>query len=228
MMRGVQRGLPCPLTLILTFKLKSRTDCYRSPIMAVHSGDREHWNRIALITALAERHYGNYALYCELTDQPQQAEQWRKNLNKVWEYLAGQLNSMKNLEKALLSMDELTPEPTDEDGYGVYPAQDACLLLTSALQMILDNSIDDVETACGLSLQTVAQFVAFSQELELDDAMDNPVVQVHPLYLQEVALQQQLHELLQQAGNTTELVKQLRRELREYDCSNLGIELPPG
>ncbi|MYM62671.1 DUF416 family protein [Pseudomaricurvus sp. HS19] len=195
--------------------------------MAVHSGDREHWNRIALITALAERHYGNYALYCDLTGQQELAEQWRKNLNKVWEYLAGQLNSMKNLEKALLSMDELTPEPDEEDGYGVYPAQDACLLLTSALQMILDNSIDDVETACGLSLQTVAQFVAFSQELELDDAMDNPQVQQHPLYQQEVDLQQYLDGFLQQSRDPSELIKELRRELRDYDCSNLGIELPP-
>ncbi len=189
--------------------------------MAVHSGDRLHWNKILLITALAERHYGNYALYSEITERPELAKQWRKILNKAWEYLSGQLTSMKNLEKALLALEEITPEPQDEDGYGVYPALDACLLLTSALQMILDDSIDDCETACGLSLHTVIQFIAFSNDLDADA----PDIQQHPLYQQEVELQTYLQDTLDSTREKEELVKSLRKEFNTLDSSNLGIPL---
>lgn len=187
--------------------------------MAVHSGDREHWEKIAFITALCERHIPNYALYCETIEAPEQAAQLRKILNKVWEYLAGQLNSMKNLEKALLQLEELTPEPAEEDGYGVYPALDCCLLLTSALQMILDDSADDMEAAEGLSLATVSQFIALSEGLEEFD----PLEQQHELYDQEMELQQWLKTCLSEKKAQPEIIKQLRKQLSEFDSSNLGI-----
>ncbi len=189
--------------------------------MAVHSGDRQHWQKIAFITALCERHYPNYALYCEANEQPEDARQLRKLLNKVWEYLAGQLNSMKNLEKALLQLETLTPEPVEDDAYGVYPALDCCLLLTSALQMILDDSIDDCDTAAGLSLATVSQFIAFSEGTDEFD----PTRQQHELYDRELQLQDWLHEYLAGPGTTADLIKQLRRELNDFDSSNLGIAL---
>ena len=189
--------------------------------MAVHSGDRAHWNRIAFITGLAERHWGNYSLYCETTDAATDAKQWRKILNKVWEYLSGQLNSMKNLEKALLQLEALTPEPKEEDGYGVYPALDACLLLTSALQMILDDSIDDSDTAAELSKATVAQFIALSEGLEEFD----PEQQSFELYEEEIRWQQHLSSQLESQQAQAEIIKQLRRELGEFSTSNLGIAL---
>lgn len=187
--------------------------------MAVHSGDREHWEKIAFITALCERHFPNYALYCETIGTPEQADQLRKILNKAWEYLAGQLNSMKNLEKALLQLERLTPDPGEEDGYGVYPALDCCLLLTSALQMILDDSVDDAEDACGLSLATVSQFIAFTEDTDEFD----PTHQQHDLYDQEQELQQWLHKSLQTKKAQPEIIKQLRKELGEFEASNLGI-----
>ncbi len=189
--------------------------------MAVHSGDRAHWEKIAFIAGLSERHYPNYALFSETISRPQQADVLRKVLNKVWEYLAGQLNSMKNLEKALQEVEQLTPEPGPEDGYGIYPALDFCLLLTSALQMILDNSIDDTETAAGLSRETVSQFIALSEDLEEFD----PQLQQHDLYDQELAYQQWLQDCLSEQRPTNLIIKQLRRELAQLPASNLGIEI---
>ncbi len=189
--------------------------------MAVHSGDREHWVKIAFIAGLAERHWGNYALYCDTIDATTNAQQWRKILNKVWEYLAGQLNSMKNLEKALLQLDSLTPEPQEDDNYGVYPALDACLLLTSALQMILDDSIDDTATAANLSKATVTSFIALSQDI---DAFDPEQAQ-HELYDAELQWHQHLLQQLHSEGSKKDLVRQLRRDISDFDSSNLGIAL---
>lgn len=189
--------------------------------MAVHSGDRAHWEKIAFITALCERHVPNYTLYCETIQETEDPEQLRKILNKIWEYLAGQLNSMKNLEKALLQMEELTPEPQEDDNYGVYPALDCCLLLTSALQMILDDSIDDVAAAAGLSLATVSQFIELSEDLE----EFNPELQQHELYDQEVALHVWLKECLGSTSPKADIIKNLRKELGQFDSSNLGIAI---
>ncbi len=189
--------------------------------MAVHSGDYEHWAKIAFIAGLADRHWGNYALYCETIDADAQAQQWRKILNKVWEYLAGQLSSMKNLEKALLQLEPLTPEPKEDDNYGIYPALDACLLLTSALQMILDDSIDDTETAAELSKATVAQFIALSEGLDEFD----PETQQNDLYDQELEWHAHLVKNTHARQPNADIIKTLRRDLSEFDSSNLGIAL---
>lgn len=178
----------------------------------------QHWQKIALIASLAHRHQGNFTLFCEAVEQPQNAASYQKILNKVWEYLAGQLNSMKNLEKALLQLEDITPDPEDHDNYGVYPALDACTLLTSALQMILDDSIDDLEDARQLSLETVSQFIEVSE----------PTAEVanHPLYLSEQHIQSEAEQqLIDGQNNKPEAIKQIRRRLSELDTSNLGIPL---
>jgi uncharacterized protein YjaG (DUF416 family) len=189
--------------------------------MAVHSGDRAHWEKITFITALCERHLPNYALYCETIGETGATDQLRKILNKLWEYLAGQLQSMKNLEKALLQMEELTPEPKEDDNYGVYPALDCCLLMTSALQMILDDSIDDVEAAAGLSLATVSQFIELSEDLE----EFGPEHHGHELYQQELGLHAWVQECVSSKAAKAEIVKELRKELTQFDSSNLGIAI---
>ncbi len=180
-----------------------------------------HWQRIAFIASLCERHAINHQLYCENAGLAEQAKGYRKYLNKVWEYLAGQLKSMKNLEKVLLELEIITPVPTEEDGYGVYPALDACILLTSCLQMILDDTADDLETASGLSQGTVAQFIALIEELEEFD----PEQQNHPLFDDELRLQHEVCLRLQDKKPQAEIVKHLRRWLTSMDASNLGISL---
>jgi len=180
-----------------------------------------HWQRIAMIAGLCERHSINHQLYCENIDKGQQAQQYRKILNKVWEYLAGQLKSMKNLEKALLELEAITPDPQPEDGYGIYPALDACCLLTSCLQMILDPSADDLDSASGLSMGTVAQFIALIEEIEEFD----PDQQQHSLFDDELALQFEIAQRLQTNNAQPETIKILRRWLNEMQSSNLGISL---
>ncbi|GAA5316804.1 MAG: DUF416 family protein [Candidatus Pelagadaptatus aseana] len=177
-----------------------------------------HWQKIAFIASLACRHQGNYILFCEAIEQPDNAASYRKILHKVWEYLAGQLNSMKNLEKALLLLEEITPNPEEHDNYGVYPALDACTLLTSALQMILDHDIDDLQDAAQLSLGTVAQFLEVSVEADADE------IAQHPLFEREQQLQDEVQrQLLNGEKHKHETIRQLRRMLSELDCSNLGI-----
>lgn len=181
---------------------------------------RGHWCNIGFIAGLCERHFINFVLYSDSINQPEPARQYRKILNKVWEYLAGQLHSLKNLEKALEQLEAITPVPREADNYGVYPAADACLLLTSALQMILDDSIDDTEMASNLSLATVAQFIGLLTDAEFD-----PLSQTHELYEQELQTQEWLRESLSEQQSRSAIIKQLRRDLGNMESSNLGISI---
>jgi uncharacterized protein YjaG (DUF416 family) len=179
-----------------------------------------HWQKIAFIAALCERHEPNFQLYCETQDQTDNSLLYRKFLNKVWEYLLEQLTSMRNLEKALLQFEEVVPEPCEDDGYGVYPALDACLLLISSLQMILDDSIDDVDISANLSAATVTHFLLFTGNADDENQTLN-----HPLLQEELAFQQRIISDLadDQISKLTRL-KNIRSELNLNSVSNLGIE----
>ena len=87
--------------------------------------------------------------------------------------------------------------------------------------MILDDSIDDSETAAELSKATVAQFIALSEGLEEFD----PEQQSFELYEEEIRWQQHLSSQLESQQAQAEIIKQLRRELGEFSTSNLGIAL---
>jgi uncharacterized protein YjaG (DUF416 family) len=179
----------------------------------------QYWQKIGFIAALCERHKLNHQLYSDAIDQHDNTLLYHKLLKKVWEYLLEQLTSMKNLEKALLQLEEIMPEPQAQDSYGVYPAFDAGLLLTSCLQMILDDSIDDVDLSANVSLATVTQFIVFTGEAEEDiQALQ------HPLALAELSFQNDLIASLTNSGlSKLETVKKLRKELSQISVSNLGI-----
>ena len=183
--------------------------------------ERTHWDNIAFIAGLCERHLLNFTLYCDSMGKEQDSALYRKLLNKVWEYLAGQLKSAKNLENALLHIETITPEPDTDSHYGVYPALDACLLLTSALQMTLDHSIDDADQASQVSLATVGQFIALRDGI----SAEAPAVETDDLYRMELDYQQTLWQQIKLENSQVEIVKSLRRQLAEHPVSNLGIEL---
>lgn len=178
-----------------------------------------HWQKIGFIAALCERHKLNHQLYSDAVDQHDNALLYRKLLSKVWEYLLEQLTSMKNLEKALLQLEEIMPEPQTDDSYGVYPALDAGLLLTSCLQMILDDSIDDVDLSASVSLATTTQFIVFTGDAE----EDNQALQ-QPLALAEISFQDDIIASLTNSDlSKLETIKKLRKKLSQISVSNLGI-----
>lgn len=181
----------------------------------------QHWQKIAFIAAIAERHYLNFALFADMADTPEQGAFYRKSLNKVWEYLAGQLKSLKNIESTLAEFETMVPDPEGIDHYGVYPAMDAAVILVSALQMILDKTIDDTRSIGELSTNTVADFICLIEELENFD----PESQSHELYDNELEFQQQVIEKLHIEEKQEQIIRSLRQFTGQINVSNLGISL---
>ena len=45
----------------------------------------ESWQHLAFMASLCERMYPNYYLFCQMTEQPEQAKTYQNILNLVWE-----------------------------------------------------------------------------------------------------------------------------------------------
>lgn len=172
-----------------------------------------HWQQLAICCALCERSLPNLELYCELSETPELAHQCRKMLNKVWEYLRGQLKSEKNIEKQLILLNDIMPELDDEQ-FGALAANDSLVALQSCLQAILDNSILDAEAITQMMSERLDQF------LELQD-----LPQDHELLLRHRAFLAELEQTVSAQISHADIIKTLIPLSKDDGVSHLGISL---
>lgn len=179
--------------------------------MDLHSLNQ--WQQLAFCTALCERSFPNYQLFCEI--ESQSSEPARKILNKVWEYLRGQLTSLKNIEKQLEPLTELIPNPEDYDQYGVYPAMDTLLNLQSCVQAILDNSIEDAQNIQTLTHERLLEV------LELQGVDQNE----SELWHRQAEFEKAIFDTITAHGSHADAVKSLIPLSKDNGISQLGISL---
>ncbi|EAT11775.1 DUF416 family protein [Bermanella marisrubri] len=172
-----------------------------------------HWQQLTICCALCERSMPNLDLYCELTETSELAQNCRKMLNKVWEYLRGQLKSEKNIEKQLILLNDIMPE-LDEDQFGALAANDCLVALQSCLQAILDKSISDAEAISQMMSERLDQF------LELQGfTTDHELVQRHSAFVID------LEQAVASQTSHADVVKQLMPLAKDGGLSHLGISL---
>jgi len=169
------------------------------------------WQQLAFCAALCERSFPNYELFCELEELDSKTA--RKILNKVWEYLRGQLKSLKNLEKQLEAMNDMIPDPEQYEQYGAYPAMDTLLNLQSCLQGILDSSISDAQAIQELTHARLEEVIELQGGERDKDG----------LWLRQLAFEKELDALLQAQMSHAEQVKQLIPLAQDGGVSQLGI-----
>lgn len=172
-----------------------------------------HWQQLAFSTALCQRALPNYQLFCEIEGWDEQAKSAHKILNKVWEYLRGQLKSLKNMEKQLELIPDLIPEPEEFENYGAYPAMDVAVNLQSCVQSILDSSIEDA-SAIQTMTQSRLEEVLELQGIEKADS---------ELWQRQLDFEQAVVEMITAHGSHAEMIKQLIPLSRDGDTSQLGI-----
>ncbi|MGF1778478.1 YjaG family protein [Vibrio nomapromontoriensis] len=182
----------------------------------------EPWQHITFMTSLCERMYPNFAMFCENT-QFAEARIYRDILDSVWELLTVKTAKI-NFEKQLEKLEEIIPSSEDFDFYGVYPAIDACVALSTLLHGLLDRDylLESSLKISQQSVMTVAQLVEMQQEIEItnDNQKDNEVV------CEEWDVQWSIYRPLRECTERdVELIKELRLELKEQGVSNIGIAL---
>ncbi|KJY78506.1 hypothetical protein TW78_02840 [Vibrio coralliilyticus] len=182
----------------------------------------EPWKQITFMACLCERMYPNYAMFCDSTEFAE-PRIYRDILDSIWEQLT--VKSAKvNYERQLEKLEEIIPSSEDFDFYGVYPAIDACIGLSTLLHGLLDRDdlFESMQKISQQSVQTVAQLEEAQTGLEItnDNQKDNEAV------CEEWDLQWAIFRPLKDAQERDiELIKDLRFELREDGISNIGVSL---
>lgn len=182
----------------------------------------EPWKQITFMACLCERMYPNFAMFCDSTEFAE-PRIYRDILDSVWEQLT--VKSAKvNYERQLEKLEEIIPSSEDFDFYGVYPAIDACIGLSTLLHGLLDRDdlFESMQKISQQSVQTVAQLEEAQTGLEItnDNQKDNEAV------CEEWDVQWAIFRPLKDAQERDiELIKDLRFELREDGVSNIGVSL---
>ncbi len=180
------------------------------------------WQHLTFMACLCERMYPNYHLFCEITEQPQNARIYHNILNLVWEYLTVKEANI-NFENQLEKLENIIPDVNDYDFYGVVPALDACEGLAEVLHTIIAGaSLEQAVKVSQLSLGTVAGYL----ETEYDRTLSEVELKESDLIQQELDVQWQLYRALKEAErHDVELISDLKNALREESVSNICIKI---
>lgn len=180
------------------------------------------WQHLTFMACLCERMYPNYYLFCQITEQPQNAKVYHNILNLVWEYLTVKEANI-NFENQLEKLENIIPDVNDYDFYGVVPALDACEGLAEVLHTIIAGaSLEQAVKVSQLSLGTVASYL----ETEYDRTLSEVELKESDLIQQELDVQWQLYRALKEAErHDVELISDLKNALREEAVSNICIKI---
>ncbi|OIQ24539.1 DUF416 family protein [uncultured Vibrio sp.] len=182
----------------------------------------EPWQQITFMACLCERMYPNYAIFCDNTEFAE-SRIYRDILDSIWELLT--VKSAKiNFEKQLEKLEEIIPSSEDFDFYGVYPAIDACVGLSTLLHGLLDREdlFDNMQKLSQTSVMTVAQLEEAQTQVEItnDNQKENEAV------CAEWDVQWAIFRPLREAQERDiDLIKDLRQELKDEGISNIGMSL---
>ncbi len=182
----------------------------------------EPWQQITFMASLCERMYPNYAMFCEATEFAD-PRAYKDILDSVWEILTVKTAKV-NFENKLEKLEELFPVADDYDFYGVYPAIDACVGLSTLLHGLLDREMlfEAMLELSQLSISTVAQLeiAQGSEEITNDNQKSNSAV------CEEWDVQWAIFRPLKECSERDiQLIKDLRAELREESASNIGVSI---
>ncbi|MGS0673472.1 YjaG family protein [Shewanella sp. 0m-4] len=174
--------------------------------------------------ALCQRMLPNYQLFSEVCEfgDPKVLDTL---LNLLWQSMYDSKLKL-NIDIYLERLEANTPEPADFDVYGVYPAMDAAVALTSLISALQSKVEEDIVNISKLSSATVANYIEATCEQEFDneDALDDYIFS-HEVMQEEKEMQSSLLEIIEENPNMkAEFIKELRREIVEIGVSNIGIE----
>ena len=174
---------------------------------------------IAFSAALLQRMVPNYQLFCELTEFAE-PDTLSKGLDLIWESLCSPKSKI-NFATQLEKVEEATPDVSDYDSFGVYPALDAAIAMSSAINLIMKVDPHGAVVVSKLSQGSVEAYLLASGEATEDD------VKVHPLMQFEIAIQQELLDAVTTKAPMTQKVSKLKTIAASEGISNIGLEINP-
>ncbi|EGV07287.1 putative lipoprotein [Haemophilus pittmaniae HK 85] len=179
------------------------------------------WQHLTFMACLCERMAPNFALFCQMTEQPQAAKVFNNVLGLVWESLTVK-GAKINFENQLEKLEGIIPDVNQYDFFGVVPALDACEALGELLHAVIAGEyLEKSVRVSQISLTTVVSLLETENDREFspDELKDNELIE------SELDLQWQIYRLLKDCEERDiALINELRNELRAEGISNIGIK----
>lgn len=193
----------------------------RNPIQK-RLANLESWQQCVFMACLCERMYPNFAMFCNIIEQPQQAKVYHNILNLVWEHLTIKGANI-NFELQLEKFEQVIPDINDYDFFGIVPAVDACEALSDLLHALIGGeSLEQAVKISVLSLQTIVSLLETEENRHFsDDELKNNELIIDELDIQ-WAIYRTLNEL---EKRDVEVINSLKNEIRATKMSNIGVEL---
>ena len=179
------------------------------------------WQHLTFMACLCERMAPNFALFCQMTEQPQAAKVFNNVLGLVWESLTVK-GAKINFENQLEKLEEIIPDVNQYGFFGVVPALDACEALGELLHAVIAGEyLEKSVRVSQISLTTVVSLLETENDRDFspDELKDNELIEG------ELDLQWQIYRLLKDCEERDiALINELRNELRTEGISNIGIK----
>ncbi|MEP1447961.1 MAG: YjaG family protein [Paraglaciecola sp.] len=179
----------------------------------------EGWHAVAFSATLLERMLPNYVLFCDATEFADPA-QYRNSLNAIWEWLAvpkAKINFTAQLEK----IEELVPDASDFDNYGVYPAIDVAMSMSACILLIQGEDPQGAVVVSKLSQGGVEAFI----EASTDKNISEMEIKQHPLMQWEIETQRELLIFLSKCPKNSDSCKHLKQLATSEGMTNIGLEI---
>ncbi|OCG55597.1 hypothetical protein A9G36_04845 [Gilliamella sp. Choc6-1] len=180
------------------------------------------WQQRLFMVCLCERMYPNFVIYCRQQQNEENAKNYKKILDLVWESLL--VKDVKiNFDLQLEKLEAMIPVITNDSPYIVYPAIDACQALSELLHSYISGEIAEHSAkVSSISAVTIAEFEMTKSNIELSE--DEQLLL--PCVIDEFDLQWDIFRLLRDEKNdAVDLIKGLRTEIRLAETSNIGLFL---
>ena len=185
------------------------------------------WRERAFILALGERAVPNAALYFENIDtsELEQGIDFNALLDEIWLNLIITPNEDSIIE-CLDKIVELRTLVDDTENYGALPTADCLEIIEQALLAGVNDDKKRALELSQLSINTITQFIEFSEGDDLDENSLIKLFDKHPLVEREFSFQAELNDLLRASSHPgSELIHELRELAQDEGLSNLGISL---
>lgn len=180
------------------------------------------WQQRLFMVCLCERMYPNFVYYCNLQQCEQDAKNFKKILDLIWESLLVQ-DAKINFDLQLEKLEAIIPTVTEDSSYMVYPAIDACHALSEILHSYLSGEIaEHTAKVSSISATTVAEFEMTKSNISLSESEQEKLSDV----IEEFDLQWEIFRLLCNENNVMiDLIKGLKTDIRSEKISNIGVFL---
>ena len=201
-------------------ELVSRADFYEA------MRELGFYQQAAIAATLLERMLPNYQLFAEVT-QSGDAALPRHILTLVWEWLTVKKAKI-NFDKLSEELELITPQVSDFDIFGVYPAVDCATALDMMLSGIAQQDAGEFVNVAKISQATVARLIEHDS---IDDDITTEaelkkIVREHPLMQYEMDCLAELIALVSPIKQFGRDERQLLQSwVAEQGLTNLGMEL---